>query len=61
MIPESLRIAQDHQERLRSEAAQRRRRNGVTPSRILASVAAVLRSAFPGPALAAGTILPATH
>ena len=61
MIAQSLRLANDHQEQLRADAAHRRVSRPRAAGRIVASVAAILRTAFAGPAIATGTILPATH
>lgn len=61
MIAQSLRLANERQERLRDETARNRAKTTGIAGRIAASVASVLRSTLAGPAVATGTILPATH
>ena len=62
MIDQTLRHAVERQEQLRREAAagRRLRRQPARARRMVASVAAILRTAVANP-IPSGTILPATH
>ena len=64
MIQVTIRLANEHQDRLRAEAAQRRRLAPASRSSLhdrLASAASIVRSAFGGPEIAPGSVFPATH
>jgi hypothetical protein len=57
-------IVNDHQEKLRKEAAQRRLLAPLATSslrRRLASVSGLFRASFPGLDIAPGSVFPATH
>jgi hypothetical protein len=60
MFDQHLRVATDHQARLRDEA--QRRQVGSEPTRPrFAAVQTIIRLAFPGMDVASGTVLPASH
>ena len=60
MFDQHLRVATDHQARLRDEV-QRRQVEGESTGRRFAAIQAILRLAFPGMDVASGTVLPASH
>jgi hypothetical protein len=60
MFDQHLRVATDHQARLRDEA-QRRQVDSEPTRRRFAAVQAIVRLAFPGMDVASGSVLPATH
>jgi len=60
MFDQHLRVATDHQARLRDEV-QRRQVESEPTRRRFAAVQSILRIAFPGMDVASGSVLPATH